>query len=284
MPRFASMDSLYFWKLKSGRTVEEVVFRSSLAKDANFKMRSYTIDFDCERTRALFNDEEWEEIEKLNDFQLPKLPESTGRYIRDVRTALVKGKHVASVPIPEDDRYSCELILSSFLSWTQLYLSKPCPFGNEDLSESFWCREGWPIMKGLLADVDGLTMIDGEKAGVESAKKRNMGRTFDTETPIPRTRAGWKVDLVARDTTKSRNWFIVESLKEWDETSTKFLREIDVTLFKDLHLIASHRIEERCGLVRLAYIKLFTCRFSCTTVDSKDLENTGKRTGSSTSG
>ncbi|KAF9159012.1 hypothetical protein DFQ26_007010 [Actinomortierella ambigua] len=232
--RFAAMDSSRFWKLRSGRTVEEILYTSSLKMDANFKMRSYTIDFGCERTKAAFTDDEWNEMEDLNDFQLPKLPESTERYLRDIRKALVKGQHVASVPVPDEDRYS-----------TQLYISKPCPFGNKDLSESFWCREAWPVMKVLLADVDGLTMIDGEKAGLESGKRRNMGRKVDTETPAPRKQAGRKVDLVARDTINSRDWFIIESLKEWDEVSTKFLRELDVTLFKDLHLIASHRLQEQ---------------------------------------
>ena len=124
-------------------------------------------------------------------------------------------------------------------------MTKPCPFGNKDLSESFWCREAWPIMKSLLSDVDGLTMIDGEKAGLESGKRRNMGRKVDMELSTPRKQTGRKLDLVARDTTNKRDWFIVESNKEWDEVSTKFLREIDMTLFKDLHLIASHRLQEQ---------------------------------------
>lgn len=81
------------------------------------RMRSYTIDFGCERTKALFSKDEWEEMKELDDFQLPKLPELTERYLRDVRKAVVQGQHAASVPVPEEDRYSCELVLRSFLSW-----------------------------------------------------------------------------------------------------------------------------------------------------------------------
>ncbi|KAK3809066.1 MAG: hypothetical protein JOS17DRAFT_537077 [Linnemannia elongata] len=128
---FAAMDPSRSWKLRSGRTVEEILYVSSLNMDANFKMRSYTIDFGCERTKAAFSDDEWMEMEEMNDFQLPKLPESTERYLRDVRKALIKGQHVASVPVPEEDRYACELMLRAFLSWTQLYNSKPCPFGTK---------------------------------------------------------------------------------------------------------------------------------------------------------
>ncbi|KAI1298996.1 hypothetical protein EDD11_006577 [Mortierella claussenii] len=243
--RFAAMDRSQFWRLSSGRLVEEILYVASLSGEANFKMRSYTIDFGCERTKALFTTDEWNEMMELNDFKLPKLPESTERYLRDVRKALFKGQHVASVPVPKEDRYSCELVLRSFLSWMQLYITKPSPFDNKDLSESFWCREAWPIVKGLLSDVDGLTMIDGEKTGLESGKRKNVGRKVDLEIPAPRKQIGRRLDLVARDTTNKRDWFIVESLKEWDEMSTKFLRELDVTLFKDLHLIASHRLQEQ---------------------------------------
>lgn len=72
----------------------------------------------------------------------------------------------------------------------QLYVSKPCPFGNKDLSESPWCREASPIMKVLLADVDGLTMIDGEKAGFESGKWKDLGRRVNSETPVPCKQTG----------------------------------------------------------------------------------------------
>ncbi|KAF8923354.1 hypothetical protein BGZ58_003045 [Dissophora ornata] len=182
--RFTAMDQSRFWELRSGRTVEEALYNASLKQKANFKMRSYAIDFGCERTKALFTKDEWKEMKELDDFQLPRLLESTE-------------------------------------------------------------REAWPAMKGLLSDMDGLTMIDGEKAGLESGKRRNMGRKVDMETPTPRKQTGQKLDLVARDTTNKRDWFVVESLKEWDEVSTKFLHELDVTLFKDLHLIASHRLQEQ---------------------------------------
>lgn len=67
----------------------------------------------------------------------------------------------------------------------------------------------------------------------------------DMEHSAPHKQTGRKLDLVARDTTDKRDWFMVESLKDWDEESTKCLRELDVTLFKDLHLIASHRLQEQ---------------------------------------
>ncbi|KAI8349867.1 hypothetical protein B0O80DRAFT_142460 [Mortierella sp. GBAus27b] len=82
---------------------------------------------------------------------------------------------------------------------TLLYNTKPSPFGNRDLSESFWCREAWPILKGLLADVDDITMIDGEKSGLESGKRRNTGRKVDMESQTPRKQIGRKLDPQASE-------------------------------------------------------------------------------------
>ncbi|KAF9578614.1 hypothetical protein BGW38_005497, partial [Lunasporangiospora selenospora] len=242
--RFAAMDQSQFWRLKSGRAVEEVLYQASLKQEANFKMQSYMIDFGCGKTKALFSEDEWEEMKVLDDFQLPKLPESTEGYIRDVRKALVRGKHVTTVPVPEEDRYSCELVLKSLLSWTQLYVTNPCPF-DKDLPESFWSREGWPILKDLLWDVDGLTMIDDAKVILESGKRKNMRRKVDMGLTTSRKQTGRKLDLVARDTTNMRDWFIVENIKDWDEMSTNYLRELDMALFKDLHFIARRRLQDQ---------------------------------------
>ncbi|KAF9994470.1 hypothetical protein BGZ79_000781 [Entomortierella chlamydospora] len=238
------MDQNNFWKLSSGRMVESVLFEESLKGRANFKVRSYTIDFDCPLTKALFTKDEWTEMKRFDDFKLPLLPASTSQYINLTWKALKDGQHVASVPVPIEDRFSCDQVLKSLLSWTHLYTAKPSPFGNSKLSETYWSRQGWPIVKELFSDIDGITMVDGEKHGLESTKRNGKNRRLDIEGSSPRKPGGKKLDLVARDTTNNRDWFIVESMKDWDETSTKFLHETSITLFKQLHLIASHRIQE----------------------------------------
>ncbi|KAF9168027.1 hypothetical protein BGX21_010900 [Mortierella sp. AD011] len=126
---------------------------------------------------------------------------------------------------------------------TQLYKANPSPFDTET-SEAFWCREAWPLLRRLLGNVNGITMIDGEKATFESKNRRNKGRRLDVEGSTPRKRKGKNVDIVGRDTRDKKDWFIVESMPGWDEHSTKFLRETSVVLFKELHLLASIRTQE----------------------------------------
>ncbi|KAF9187376.1 hypothetical protein BGZ51_001343 [Haplosporangium sp. Z 767] len=243
--RHGDLDRSKFWELaSSGRCVEDVLFDAAVSGHANVKVRSYTIDFGCERTRALFSEAEWEEMKAYNQFSLPKLPKSTAQYLMAVRNAFVSDEHPASAAVPREDRYSCDLILRTVLSWTSLYAEEPSAFANSALTEAFWCCEAWPLLKNLLSDVHGISMIDGEKQGTESARHRNHERRADLERATPRKRGGAKLDLVAHDSINKRDWFVVESPKEWDQHSTKFLEELSVKLFRNLHLIATHRLAE----------------------------------------
>ena len=112
------------------------------------------------------------------------------------------------------------------------------------LSEAYWAREAWPLLKELLTDVDGITMVDGEKHGHESTKRNGQNRRLDQEGQNLRKPGGNKLDLAARDLVNQRDWLVGEAKKEWDELGTNFLREVGVKLFKQLHLVAEHRLQE----------------------------------------
>ncbi|KAG0327681.1 hypothetical protein BG000_000844, partial [Podila horticola] len=148
--RHVDLDHSKFWKLASGRCVEDVLFNAAVCGGANVKVRSYTVDFDCEQTRVLFSEAEWKEMKAYNQFSLPKLPKSTTQYLKAVRKALMNDKHPASAAVPHKDRYTCDLILRTVLSWTSLYTEEPSAFANSALTEAFWCREAWPLLKNLL--------------------------------------------------------------------------------------------------------------------------------------
>ncbi|KAG0048106.1 hypothetical protein BGZ83_006900 [Gryganskiella cystojenkinii] len=91
---------------------------------------------------------------------------------------------------------ACELALLSIIQWTQLYKAMPSAFDISDTSESFWCREGWPILRRMLGNVDGITMIDGENTTYESKNRRNKSRRLDVEGQVHRKRKGKNVSMV----------------------------------------------------------------------------------------
>ncbi|KAG0232823.1 hypothetical protein BGW42_007906, partial [Actinomortierella wolfii] len=84
-----------------------------------------------------------------------------------------------------------------------LYHKDPSPFLVDDLSESWWARKSWAALHDLLDDIPSIFMVDGEKRGLDSSRRRNMGREFNPEEPA-RRRCGRKLDLVSRRTTPAR--------------------------------------------------------------------------------
>ncbi|KAG0301241.1 hypothetical protein BGZ98_008527 [Dissophora globulifera] len=105
-------------------------------------------------------------------------------------------------------------------------------------------RQAWPIMNELLDDMDNIFLIDGEKCGIESSKRRNQDRQCNADSVTARKQVGRKLDLVVRDVLEQRDYMIVERMKEWDEYATKFLRETAIDLFRETHTIMMHRLQD----------------------------------------
>ncbi|RUS23318.1 hypothetical protein BC937DRAFT_88281 [Endogone sp. FLAS-F59071] len=242
--RCAGMDQSRFWVLRSGRSVEEILQKACLQEGATIKMRSFTIDFSCAVTKNLFSEDEWEEIMEKNVFELPELPPSTTSFLLRMKKALVKGNPACQVPLPDIDEFACTLVQDSCKIWQRLYSKTPSPFSVNDLSEAFWARKSWPLLTEFLDDMDDLFMIDGEKSGIESGKRRNSNRRYHPDTQTPRKQVGRKLDLVVRDVVEKKDYMIVERMKDWDEYSNKFLKETGVDLFRETHTIMMHRLQD----------------------------------------
>ncbi|KAF9997635.1 hypothetical protein BGZ65_006771 [Modicella reniformis] len=130
------------------------------------------------------------------------------------------------------------------MTWELLYKKQPSPFAVEDLSEAYWARKSWPLLMELLEDVENIYMLDGEKTGIDSSRRRNQGRTWNPEEDIPRKRLGRKLDMIARDVMENKDWAIVERMKEWDPQSTKFLKESGFDLIREQLTIMHNRLHE----------------------------------------
>jgi hypothetical protein len=122
-----------------------------------------------------------------------------------------------------------------------LYTKEPSPFIVDDLSESWWARASWALLFHLLDDIPGAFMIDGEKRGLDSSKRRNMGRAYNPDEPL-RKKSGRKLDLICRDEVKKHDWLVVERMRGWDPQSTKFLREFNHDVLRETVTIAHNRM------------------------------------------
>ncbi|KAF9364578.1 hypothetical protein BGX34_001125 [Mortierella sp. NVP85] len=245
--RFNGLDQERFWRLSSGKAVEETLYRASLESDASISVRSYTIDVSCLKTRALFTSQEWDEIVSSVSFQLPELHRKTLGFIEKLRRGLCEGKHPYTIPqssdptMSDNDRFDCNLAIKTIAEWHMLYTKEPSPFIVDDLSESWWARASWALLFHLLDDVPGAFMINGEKRGLDSSKRRNMGRVYNPDEPL-RKKSGRKLDLICRDEVKKHDWLVVERMRGWDPQWTKFLREFNHDVLRETVTIAHNRM------------------------------------------
>jgi hypothetical protein len=125
-----------------------------------------------------------------------------------------------------------------------MYRKVPSPFVVHGLTEAYWGRKSWPILMDLLEDLNNIFMIDGEKMGLESSRRRNNGRQWKPDTKAPRKLMGRRLDLIARDVQDQKDWMIVERMKNWDEVSNKFLKESNCDLFRETHTIMTSRVRD----------------------------------------
>jgi hypothetical protein len=86
-------------------------------------------------------------------------------------------------------------------------------------------------------------MVDGEKRGLDSSRRRNMGRQFNPEEPA-RRRCGRKLDLICRDEQLLHDWMVVERMRHWDPQSTKLLKESECDVLREMVTIAHNRMFE----------------------------------------
>lgn len=124
----------------------------------------------------------------------------------------------------------------------------------EDLSESWWGRAAWPAWLDLLNDVEGIFMVDGEKGGIESSWRKNMGHQYSVDEPS-RKKTGKKLDLICQDEIQKCDWMVVERMRTWDTNSTKFLKEVEHVVIRETVTIAQNRMNEVPAAFR------DTCRF-----------------------
>ncbi|GJJ77616.1 hypothetical protein EMPS_09975 [Entomortierella parvispora] len=247
--RYDLLDKDRFWRLSSGRAVETVLFQASIQHGATASICSYVVDVTCRTTKALFRNDEWNEIVAMSHFELPQIPRPTLLFLEKLRKSIVSGVHPNYVPLPDPntmdakDIMDCILAQKTAAEWYFLYHKEPSPFTIDDLSEAWWARESWAALHDFLHDLPSIFMVDGEKRGLDSSRRRNMGRQYNPEEPA-RKRIGRKLDLICRDEELLHDWMVIERMRHWDPQSTKLLREFWCDVLRETVTIAHNRMFE----------------------------------------
>ncbi|KAF9370930.1 hypothetical protein BGX21_005352 [Mortierella sp. AD011] len=75
----------------------------------------------------------------------------------------------------------------------RMYRKTSSAFATNDLSEAYWGRNSWPILMTLMDDIPNIFMIDGEKFGLESPRRRNHGRQLIQDLTTAKKKDGQEV-------------------------------------------------------------------------------------------
>ncbi|KAK5827662.1 hypothetical protein F5H01DRAFT_399229 [Linnemannia elongata] len=94
-----------------------------------------------------------------------------------------------------------------------------------------------------LDDIDDAFLIDGEKSGLDSTRRRNSSRALNNDGYVERRRIGKKMDLVARNVTHQLDWMIMERQTSFDPQSSEFLREHGIGLLRETSTIGKNKIQ-----------------------------------------
>ncbi|KAF9093071.1 hypothetical protein BGX27_001675, partial [Mortierella sp. AM989] len=216
------------WVLGSGIIVEDVLFDAGKQLAVYHPIHSFMIDTSDLYTKSLFTADDWNEIISGIPRTQSYSPEAS-LYL-DGFDEIKSTKDLRSALKIRPDHPEQEIIHSCLVNWLNIYeLTSPSPFMiSASLSESWWMTGLWGVTVQLCKGVEGSYIINGEKAGIDSASRRNFKEHVRNIIPHKITKkVGTKADLIWRcmKQTERRDWAIAEAALVWDDAGHKYIHE-----------------------------------------------------------
>jgi hypothetical protein len=257
---FNSFDDKQKWKLRSGRAVEDVLYKFGKACGYEHLAHSFTIDPKDPEIAGLFNDDELEEINSTNKKEDPKIDADTLDYIKafkgkntieEIREVMTSHENRRGKNFDRKKYFSIDTITYIIHGLILLYEENPIPFMVEQ-TENWYNVNIWgPIIGRPFGDMNGVSVVWGESSSVASSYRKNIGRSRKTRKSM-----GRRGDLIVRKRS-SRNDFELgagEAGKRFSgEAGTKRLVEGGLKLpkmLRDMFINLCNRVDSKLEIVR----------------------------------
>ncbi|KAF9343346.1 hypothetical protein BGX26_005879, partial [Mortierella sp. AD094] len=200
--RMASLDREFFWQLRSGRYVEDVLIEAARSTQMQRNVHDLLIDTSDKITRDLFTQEEWNEILEQNRIQVTKPRASIVKYLRTFNVNNVEDIFTTvSKALPTSGEFNAQKhwefvwVRMAVESWLGIYTQCPPPLASPQ-TEAFYLNQCYGMIASLVRDVPYMTTILGEKTLPESASRRNDARGSEYDKSNHRRNLGDRVDLI----------------------------------------------------------------------------------------
>ncbi|KAF9158944.1 hypothetical protein BGX20_003169 [Mortierella sp. AD010] len=249
--RMASLDREFFWQLRSGRYVEDVLIEAARSTQMQRNVHDLLIDTSDKITRDLFTQEEWNEILEQNRIQLTKPRASIVKYLKTFNVNNVEDIFTTvSKALPTSGEFNAQKhwefvwVRMAIESWLGIYTQCPPPLASPQ-TEAFYLNQCYGMIASLVRDVPYMTTILGEKTLPESASRRNDARGSEYDKSNHRRNLGDRVDLIfSVQQTPPYSIGVAEASPTYqDDYETKFMKD-KKKITRELHDLLRCRLDD----------------------------------------
>ncbi|RGB37264.1 hypothetical protein C1646_605346, partial [Rhizophagus diaphanus] len=190
------------WSLRTGWTVEKIIFDFGMLCNHEHLVHSWTIDVGDRQIQNLFNSLEWNEILTTNQKELPSIPKDLLNYfnsfrkksILDLRKALYT-QQPWQVNYDPKVHFDLEWVYLSILSLIKEYEADTF---KKPMLEVWYLVHCWSLIDKCFLNVKNLMVVRGEGMSLASSNRKNEDRFVAAISKPARKCIGRKGDLVLR--------------------------------------------------------------------------------------
>ncbi|KAF0406827.1 c2h2-type zinc finger transcription factor [Gigaspora margarita] len=226
---YLAMNPEKMWKLKTGRKVEDIIYQHAKTLYKESCLHSFIINDVDKDAKAIFSDEEWEEIFSTNVQKKPKVEtlslELIKKYtldnVKDLRKSLLQPFIQNEEEFNRELHYDLDYINYAYRGMLFLWEAENNFTSDQSKLEGWFQSDVWSRIIDPAFHNTTFELLRGESMSFASSDRKNDGRTaFD------RKKIGKKGDGIFRITADRMELGAIESGREWEGLyGTKYLKD-----------------------------------------------------------
>ncbi|CAG8532244.1 26124_t:CDS:10 [Gigaspora margarita] len=239
------------WKLKSGRLVEEELYKLGLDMRFEHASHSFIVDVDDEAVKHHFDKEECLEIYNASGPEVPQLLQEIIEYLAKFTNKAIKSlKEVRKAINEPDERFDDKYDKDAYhdLDYIRFALVREIDndtFKDQKLEVWFNCHVWNAIVDQSFSGLNGISVVRGESSSLANADRKNAQRIMPE-----RRQMDHRGDFIIRKVGDGENdeYGIGEAGKLWiDNHESKFLKESSIKtpkVLKDMLLKLRNKVDD----------------------------------------
>ncbi|KAG9290443.1 hypothetical protein G9A89_007174 [Geosiphon pyriformis] len=193
---YKSLEAEKKWTLKSGRKVEDIIYKyGSKLKDEDL-VHSFVINVDDQKIRHLFSKDEWKEIMIINTESkgAPKIEENLLKFLlryrkttfRELRKVIRESSSLENCNFDTDKWFDYVWMNNCVSNLSTLYAVKPNVFQTSHLERWYDVNIWSSIIDQCMWNISELQLVRGESFSIASTDRKSKNRSLGDRKPFGR--------------------------------------------------------------------------------------------------